>query len=102
MEAKPSRIWFRRGSGINGLALGVGIVSHRIGGADDSSPQIMSIPELQPLRHGEYQVHRFHPSTNPANWAPLATNRLGTDPLCFSDPASTNLSKCFYRAVLAP
>jgi len=41
-------------------------------------------------------------SSNLTNWAPLATNLLGTDPLYFSDPASTNLSQRFYRAVLVP
>ncbi|MEI7936817.1 MAG: immunoglobulin domain-containing protein [Verrucomicrobiota bacterium] len=41
-------------------------------------------------------------STNLLIWMPLATNRLGTDPLYFSDPASTNLSQRFYRAVLVP
>jgi uncharacterized delta-60 repeat protein len=41
-------------------------------------------------------------STNLAKWVPLATNRLGTDPLYYSDPASTNLSQRFYRAVLVP
>jgi hypothetical protein len=41
-------------------------------------------------------------STNLVNWVPLATNRLGTDPLYFSDPASTNLSQRFYRAVFVP
>jgi uncharacterized delta-60 repeat protein len=41
-------------------------------------------------------------STNLATWVPLATNLLGTDPLYFSDPASTNVPQRFYRAVLAP
>jgi uncharacterized delta-60 repeat protein len=41
-------------------------------------------------------------STNLAKWVPLATNRLGTDPLYFSDPASMNLTQRFYRAVLVP
>jgi len=40
--------------------------------------------------------------SGPSGYRFLATNRLGTDPLYFSDPASTNLSQRFYRAVLVP
>lgn len=37
-------------------------------------------------------------STNLVNWTPLATNTLGSEPFCFSDPGSTNLASRFYRA----
>ncbi len=41
-------------------------------------------------------------STNLAVWTPLATNTLGTGPLYFSDPGSTDLPQRFYRAVVVP
>jgi uncharacterized delta-60 repeat protein len=39
-------------------------------------------------------------STNLVNWIPLATNILGNGPLHFSDPASTNFTKRFYRVLV--
>ncbi len=39
-------------------------------------------------------------STNLKNWSPLRTNLLGNGPVYFSDPTSTNLPRCFYRARL--
>ena len=39
-------------------------------------------------------------ATNLANWIPLTTNQLGTDPLLFVDPSSTNFTSRFYRARL--
>jgi uncharacterized delta-60 repeat protein len=41
-------------------------------------------------------------STNLAAWTPLATNVLGTGPLYFSDPGSTDSPQRFYRAVVVP
>jgi hypothetical protein len=39
-------------------------------------------------------------STNLANWAPLATNLLGSDPIPFTDPESSQFSQRFYRLML--
>ena len=39
-------------------------------------------------------------STNLLNWVPLVTNVLDNNPLHFSDPASTNFSRRFYRALV--
>jgi uncharacterized delta-60 repeat protein len=38
-------------------------------------------------------------STNLVNWVPLATNTLGDVPFYFNDPAATNFSRRFYRAL---
>jgi hypothetical protein len=37
-------------------------------------------------------------STNLENWVPLATNKLGSNSLFFSDSAITNGTSRFYRA----
>jgi hypothetical protein len=37
-------------------------------------------------------------STNLTSWTPVSTNTMGSGPLYFSDPASANFSKRFYRA----
>jgi hypothetical protein len=39
-------------------------------------------------------------SINLLDWTALETNTLGASPLYFSDPGSTNLPACFYRARL--
>ncbi len=39
-------------------------------------------------------------STNLVNWRALVTNVLGAGPVYFSDPDSTNVPACFYRARL--
>ena len=39
-------------------------------------------------------------STNLADWAPIATNILGSDPIPFTDPDSGLLSQRFYRLLM--
>jgi hypothetical protein len=41
-------------------------------------------------------------STDLQTWIPLQTNLLGSGPLYFSDPQSTNNVQRFYRAQLSP
>jgi hypothetical protein len=40
--------------------------------------------------------------TDLQTWIPLQTNLLGSGPLYFSDPQSTNNVQRFYRAQLSP
>ncbi len=44
------------------------------------------------------QVVVVEGSTNLVNWLPLQTNTLGSSPLYFSDPGSSNFNRRFYRA----
>ena len=39
-------------------------------------------------------------STNLANWTPLATNLLGSDPIPFTDPESSQFGQRFYRLLM--
>jgi uncharacterized delta-60 repeat protein len=44
------------------------------------------------------QVFVIESTTNFLYWLPLATNRFGSNPAAFTDPASANLNHRFYRA----
>jgi hypothetical protein len=39
-------------------------------------------------------------SSNLADWTPLATNILGTDPITFTDPESGLFNQRFYRLLM--
>ena len=67
-------------------------------GAASLSPQGFSFN----LRGVAGQTVVIQASSNLTAWTALATYLLGPDPLHFTDPASTNLPQCFYRAVLGP
>ena len=70
------------------------------------APPVLSNAGIQ-SNHFEFQLSGqsnqvvvIETSTNLKNWLPLATNKLGSEPLPFRDPAAAGLSMRFYRAQL--